>query len=501
MTLPPDRSEVYLAGLVRELRKLPRETEWVEFKENKAEPEEIGEYISSLANSAALLGKPLAYVVWGVSDSDHSVVGTTFDPHAAKVGNEALENWLLRLLSPKLQFRFLPVQLEGKRLVILEIEQAFRHPVQFQGAEFIRVGSYKKKLKDFPQKEASLWRAFDTVPFERAIAKQSAPDDDVLKLLAYPSYFDLLERPLPADRNAILQALRADDLIRPSDAGGWDITNLGAILFAKDLNDFPRLTRKAVRVVQYRNSSRVDTVKEQVGSKGYAAGFEGLIAYLNGLLPSNEVISQAIRRTVPVFPELAVRELVANALIHQDLAISGTGPMIELFEDRIEITNPGAPLVDTERFVDSPPRSRNEALASLMRQMGICEERGSGWDKVVAQTELYQLRAPLAEVIGESTRVTLLSPRPLGEMDKDERVNAVYWHSVLRYVNRQPLTNTSVRERFKIEPQNSATASRLIREAVEAGRIIPYDSGAAPKLMKYQPFWAAPTKRGGDTVT
>ena len=122
-------------------------------------------------------------------------------------------------------------------------------------------------------------------------------------------------------------------------------------------------------------------MKEQVGAKGYASGFEGLIDFINGLLPSNEVVEQALRRTVPMFPELAVRELVANALIHQDFFVAGAAPMVEIFDDRLEITNPGVPLVDTQRFVDSPPKSRNEALASLMRRIGICEERGSGWTK------------------------------------------------------------------------------------------------------------------------
>ena len=101
-----------------------------------------------------------------------------------------------------------------------------------------------------------------------------------------------------------------------------------------------------------------------------------------------------------MFPELAVRELVANALIHQDFFVTGAGPMVEIFDDRIEITNPGEPLVDTQRFVDTPPRSRNEALASLMRRFRICEERGSGIDKVVLQVELFQLPAPLFETPG-----------------------------------------------------------------------------------------------------
>ena len=117
----------YLVSLVRELCALPRETEWVEFKVNEAEPRAIGEYISALANAAALVGKAFAYLVWGVRDQDHAIVGTTFDPYAAKVGNEELESWLLRLLEPKIDFRFFMVEIDGHRVVLLEIARAARH--------------------------------------------------------------------------------------------------------------------------------------------------------------------------------------------------------------------------------------------------------------------------------------------------------------------------------------------------------------------------------------
>jgi ATP-dependent DNA helicase RecG len=487
-----DHSSDFLVGLVRELCKLPQETEWVEFKENNAEPQLIGEYLSALANSAALCGKAFAYLVWGVSDAEHAVVGTRFAPHAAKVGNEELESWLLRSLSPKIHFRFFDVMVDGLPVVLLEIERAFRQPVQFQGSEFIRVGSYKKRLKDFPEKERALWRIFDKIPFESGVAAERVPDEEVLRLLDYPAYFDLMGRPLPENRTGILAALVEDKLITPCDAGGWNVTNLGAILFAKHLDDFATLKRKAMRVIQYRGNSRIETIKEQVGGKGYASGFEGLIDYVNGLLPSNEVIGQALRKEVPMYPELAVRELVANALIHQDFFMPGAGPMVEIFEDRIEITNPGAPLVSTDRFVDTPPRSRNEGLASLMRRIGICEERGTGWDKIVFQTEYYQLPAPLPEATVDHTRVVLFAHRSLTKMDKADRIRACYLHACLRYVNREHMTNTSVRERFGIEPQNIAAASRLIREAVEAGVVVAYDPKAAPKMMRYMPAWAAP---------
>jgi len=220
------------------------------------------------------------------------------------------------------------------------------------------------------------------------------------------------------------------------------------------------------------------------------SAFEGLIGFVNGLLPVNEVIGQALRKAVPVYPELAIRELVANALIHQNFSITGSGPMVEIFDDRMEITNPGLPLVDPARMLDSPPRSRNEALASLMRRMGICEERGSGVDKVVFQSEFYQLPAPAFKVEGDSTRSTLFTPRPLTKMDPADRVRAVYLHACLRYVQRESMTNSSLRQRFGIDPKNSATASRLIKEALRDGSVRLDDPMAPPKLRRYVPAWA-----------
>ena len=485
-----NRDNDYFAGLVRELCKLPQETEWVEFKVNYSNPQAIGEYISGLANAAALHGKTHAYVLWGIEDRTHSIIGTSFSPASEKKGNEPLETWLLRLLRPPIDFRFHEVRFDGVNVSLLEIDRAANEPVSFDGVEYIRIGSSKRRLKDFPEKERELWRVFDRVVFEDGIAAERVSGEDVLVSIDYPSYFDLLDVPLPDGRIAILDALRRDELIKPNVAGTFDITNLGAILFARRLSDFPSLRRKAIRVIQYQGTGRIQTIREQEGSSGYAAGFEGLIGYINGILPTNEVVEEALRRTVPMFPELAIREVAANALIHQDFFVAGAGPMIEIFDDRIEITNPGTPLVDTQRFLDTPPKSRNEDLASLMRRVGICEERGSGIDKVVFEIELYQLPAPLIEVPIDSTRVVLFAHKPLIDMDREERVRACYLHACLRYVMRDFLTNSSLRERFGIKESNKAVASRRIREAVDDGAIKPLDEHASRRLMKYVPFWA-----------
>ena len=288
------------------------------------------------------------------------------------------------------------------------------------------MGSYKKKLKDFPERERAFWRGFNQTPFEGGIAAERVTDAEVLRLLHYSAYFDLLKRSLPEDRCGILNALCDDALIRRSDANGWNVTNLGAVLFAKRLGDFPSVRRKALRVIQYRGKGRIEAVRERVFEQGYASSFESLIDFIDALLPSKEMIERGIRTTVTGFPMPAVRELVANALIHQDFLVTGTGPMVEIFEGRIEITNPGPPLVDIRRFVDSPPTSRNKSLALLMRRMGICEARGSGWDTVELQTERLQLPAPIVEEGSHYTRVVLFGHRLQSGTDQSERVRATY---------------------------------------------------------------------------
>lgn len=485
-----ERTNDYLLSLLQELLRYPKETEWLELKHNNEDCNEIGEYISALANSAALLGKAHAYIIWGVDNETHGILGTSFDSSKAKVGGEELENWLLHLMTPKINFRFYTVNVPVKKVTILEIGAAFRHPVQFKNVEYIRVGSYKKKLKDHPEKERELWRVFDRVPFEREIAAEDVTADELLKFLDYPAYFDLLSLPLPEGKEGILSALSAEEMIAAGKAGKWNITNLGAVLLAKKLSDFRPLKRKAVRVILYKGDSRVETIREQDGSKGYAAGFEGLIGFITNLLPRNEVIGQALRKEVPLFPELAIRELVANAIIHQDFHVTGTAPMIELFTNRMEITNPGLPLVKPDRFLDSPPKSRNEVLASFMRRIGVCEERGSGVDKVVSLTELYQLPAPLFECTQEHTRVTLFSHRELKEMDRADRVRACYLHACLKYVQRNYMTNTSLRERFGIEEKNSAMASRIIKDSIQANAIRCHDDSVGTRARKYLPWWA-----------
>lgn len=483
--------EKLISSIIVEAISHTTELPWIELKSNNSDSQMIGEYVSALSNTATLFNQQHGFMIWGVNDKTHEIEGTTFDHSSAKVGNQSLDLWIATQLEPQVQFYFHEAFIDGKRVVLLDINAAYSTPVKFRGVDYIRIDSNKKALRDFSDTEKELWAILSKKPFESLIALENASEDMVLRLLDYPAYFDMLSLELPNGRAQIIENLMADGMIAKNEAGSYNILNLGAILFAKKLTDFPSLERKAIRVIKYDGTNRMAAArKEQVGGKGYAAGFEGLISYINNLLPENEVMGRALRKIVPMYPELAVRELVANAIIHQNFFIQGTSPMIEIFDDRMEITNPGSPLIDKERFVDYPPTSRNERLASFMRRIGVCEERGSGYDKVVWQTEYFQLPAPEIDVYNNHTKVTLFSHRPYAQMTKEDRLRACYLHACLKRVNREYMTNASLRERFAIPQKNSSMVSRLLNEACESRLIKITEDSTSDKNRRYLPYWA-----------
>ena len=476
--------------LIDDLRTLSAETPWVEFKENNSDPKNIGKLISALANAATLADKDFAYVLWGIRDHDHAVVGTSFEPSIQRVDKQPLGLWLAQRLSPSIAFDFNPVDHNGQQLILLCIPAANISPVEFQRMAYVRIGSATPPLSGYPDRVRALWSKLQPYTWESGPAAQFLSGDDVLSLLDYVDYFDLTNQPLPDNRKGIFEGLIADKLIQKDVGEKWNITNLGAVLFAKCLSDFnPSISRKAVRFTAYDGRGRASRVTHrQDQKKGYANSLQKLVDYIDELLPRNELIEKVIRKDQPLYPSIAARELIANALIHQDMTVTGAGPSIELFSDRLEIINPGKPLVSPNRFLDNPPRSRNETLASLMRRMGLCEEQGSGIDKVINAIEVYQLPPPDFREIGESICVTLFAPRTFADMTMEERMRACYQHAALQYVSGQRMKNSTLRQRLGINQENTAQVSIIIRKALAAQLIRPADIDH-PRAG-YVPFWA-----------
>ena len=481
--------------LINALRTLPGETSWLEFKANNFKPDMVGEDICALANSAVLEERSCSYMIWGIDDVTHAIIGTSENLQTVKAGDkegsrEELSNWLTRMLSPNTEFSARSVDFDGKSILIIEIRKPLGQPSTFKKEEYIRIGSYTKKLRDLPAMKAQLWDRLRNTNFEMQYAKQDLTLNEAFGFIDYSAYFKLRRIPLPSDNDGIAHYMLEENILIRQDSGKYAITNLGGIALARQLSSFPRLERKAIRIVQYEGTSRVKMLKEVSIDKGYAVCMEEALTYIYAMTPTREEIKGAYRETEYAYPPTAVREVLANALIHQDLTATGTGITVEIFNTRIEVTNPGAPLVDINRIIDNPPKSRNEKLSRMMRRFNLCEELGTGWDKIVTETEAMQLPAPKMIKYNENTRVILYSDIPFSMISKEEKLRAVYQHASIRYLQDDAMTNKSFRERFGLPDTSSASISRLIKEAVNENIIKPLDVATSNRYIKYIPFWA-----------
>jgi ATP-dependent DNA helicase RecG len=208
------------------------------------------------------------------------------------------------------------------------------------------------------------------------------------------------------------------------------------------------------------------------------------------LSPQNRCVEEVVREEVKMFPIQALRELIANALIHQDFLATGSSVMIEMYSDRVEISNPGIPPIQIERFIDEY-RSRNEQLADLMRRFGICEEKGSGIDKVIHAAEVYQLPAPDFRAGETRTTAILFAHKNFADMSQTDRIRACYQHCCLLYISNQRMSNQSLRQRFRFNKSKTATVSLVIGATKEAGLIKPDESeSTSTRYARYLPFWA-----------
>jgi ATP-dependent DNA helicase RecG len=361
-------------------RQAPSERQNLEFKEakNSFDREKLSAYCVAIANEGG------GHLVLGVADTPpRPVVGSAAFRSLASTANQLFVRVGFRVDIEEVTHP------DGRVIV-------FHVPSRPRGTAYHLDGKYLMRSGEslVPMSEDRL----------RAIFAEGGPDwleepalaglsgQDVVDLLDTQSFFELMKQPYPTDRVGVLDRLMRERLIDRVD-DGYTIRRLGGLLVAKKLDNFPDLARKAPRVVVYNGTSKLDTRIDQTGNRGYAVGFRGLHEFVMGQLPQNEMIENALRKKVKLLPEHSVRELIANALIHQDVPIGGAAPMIEVYSNRVEISNPGEPIVPVERFIDGY-QSRNERLADFMRRMNICEEKSSGIDRVVHEAEVFQLPAP-----------------------------------------------------------------------------------------------------------
>jgi ATP-dependent DNA helicase RecG len=459
----------------------PTETEQLEFKEAKQQFDstKLMKYCVALANEGG------GHIVLGVTDKrPRQVVGSQ-----AWSSEEEL-NKIKAHIFQKLRFRVDTIELQhrnGRVLIFKVPPRPVGQALEYEGAYLMRVG---EELQSMTFDRVKQIAAEDRQDWFSQPARLDASPDDVIALLDTQTYFELLKVPYPTTRDAVLERLQSQDLIKQT-TQGWTITNLAAIILAKKLDAFSLpLARKAPRVVIYEGSNKLQTRDDKMGNRGYAVSFEKLVSFVHSAAPQNRFIEEAVRQEVKMFPIQALRELIANALVHQDFLATGASVMIEMYSDRIEISNPGIPPIPVDRFIDEY-RSRNEQLADIMRRFGICEEKGSGIDKVVSAAEVYQLPAPDFRVGETRTTTVLFAYQTFDDMSKSDRIRACYQHCCLLYVSNRQMSNQTLRDRFHLSESKTATVSLIIGSTKEAGLIKTDDSeSTSTRYARYLPFWA-----------
>ena len=478
-----------IAYLDKSLGKIPSELNEIDWKTSLSpNNDKLCRHIAAFAN---LPGG--GFLAFGIDDKTAKIIGITkleADNIVSKLASLCRDG-----VNPLVSIDHSIETFRGFELLFVYIKESAIKPVHINGQtieeSFIRSGGTTRKASR--QEVGALMLNSKSPTWEELHASKLLNEVEVITLLEYDKILELLKKPVPSNIQEITKWLIDEKMIEDVDGKGYYITNFGAIAAAKDLNKFDGLARKVVRLIKYEGKNKSAGSKEYPGTKGYAIGFEGLIQFVKGLLPGSEVIKHALREETSVYPEIAIRELIANILIHQDFTIRGTGPMIEIFDDRIEFTNPGKllPSKKIDRLIRTTPESRNEVLAAAFRRFNICEERGSGFEKAVIAIELFGLPPLKFEETENAFKVTMYSPRKFADMSSEERIEACYQHSIIEYYGNGGFNNTSLRKRFGMHDKQAAQISKLIKEAIAAGKIKSKDvDSESKKFSLYIPYWA-----------
>lgn len=454
----------------------PKETRTLEFKEAKNQQSErkLFEYCVAIANDGG------GSLVLGITDDfPRKVVGTNAYPDI-----HGIETKVFSCLNFRVNVS--EVDHPDGRVVTFSIPPRPQGvPYHINGKYMMRAGSSLVCMSQDALKAIFDEGSLDWLE-KASVSKKS--EQFIIDCLDTQTFFELLDQPYPATRGDVIKKLIKEGLVE-KDLEGYTIKRMGALLLARRLEDFPDISRKAPRVIVYTGQDKFNTRLDHVSSKGYAVGFQSLVNLVMEQIPQNEQIADALRREQKLLPMEIFRELIANALIHQDFDVNGTTVTIEIYSNRVEISNPGIPLTAVDRFIDEN-KTRNERLANLMRRMHICEEKGSGIDRVVRALEVFQLPPYDIHLVSDRTYISIYDYRIFEDMTKEDRMHACYQHCVLKYVMRDRMTNQSLRDRFKL-PINKSTVITQIIALAQTTKLIKLDekAGGSRKYAKYLPYW------------
>jgi ATP-dependent DNA helicase RecG len=366
-----------LTALLDRLRAEPRETEWLEFKANRYEPQVLGEYLSALANSACLLGMPRGYLVFGIEDGSHAVVGTTFDPPAEKgKGEQLLPLWLSLGLQPNVGFEIHAFTHHGQRVVLIEVHPAFDRPVKFYGTAYVRDGTSKTELAKYPEKERAIWNR--RVDWSAQVCEQATLDDLAPEAIAkarqeYATKFPGQAKELAGwDDPTFLNKARLT--IRGA------VTNAALLLLGRP--EASALLAPAVARISWmlKNERNEELDYEHFGPP-FLLNVDKVLGRIRNLtlreLPDGTLFPVELTQYDP----WVIREALHNCIAHQDYGLRGRVQVVET-PDSLLFTNVGGFLPGrVEKVIeqDAPLEIyRNPYLAEAMVNLNMIDTQGGG---------------------------------------------------------------------------------------------------------------------------
>ncbi len=461
---------------------VPEELNELDWKSALSEKSErLAQHISAFSNY-----KGGGVLVYGVRND-----GTCIDLSKAEMDNiiEKLGNIAKNNLAYSITIDHSVMEFEGHALLFIYIPEQKDKPVYLRGHDIF--DSYYRSAGQTVKMSRNQVKAMiaesQGITFEQQIAKEHLTSGEVLQLLDYKSFYERIDKNVPSATDTILNKM-GDYGFCIADGNLWNITNLGAILYANNLREFEGLKNREIVIHKYVGTNNLQQEFEQHITRGYAAAFDDVVEFVMKSTGKEKIDLR--REAVPTYPRVAIREITANMLVHQDLGITGIPISIEIYTNRIAFTNPGAPLNNINRLMDLPPNSRNEKLAQTMFMLHICEKRGSGIDRAIAAIEEMVLPAIKFTKGEEHTRVFLYPQKSLKDMSKQEKIDACYQHACLMFEEDKAINNQSVRERFELNKNQSSVASRIIADTLEAGYIKSADEETVSrKYMTYIPFY------------
>ncbi len=290
-------------------------------------------------------------------------------------------------------------------IIIITVKKGETPPYQCSSGFFLRIGPNSQKMKR--NEIISMIMESGAIRFDEQVntAYKFAKYFDKKKLKDYMRLAGISTRHKEKDILINLGVYNED-----ADA----INNAGLLFFSKKIE--PIFFHTPVTCVLFKGIDKVNVIDKKDFNEDFLSMIDGAMKFLKQHIPVKQVMTGEPKRLdIPEIPYEALREAIINAVTHRDYTEKGANIMVEMYDDRIVIHNPGGLVKGlSEKEFGRKSRTRNGVIASLFQRIGYVERMGTGIEKIKRLIKEAGLRRPKFEFTDFFT-ITFFRPERLGE--------------------------------------------------------------------------------------